>query len=73
VANIRTACGPDFLTIVPGIRPTAAEAADQKRIATPAEARRLGADVLVIGRPITAASAPGEAARDILASLGATP
>ena len=69
VANIRAACGPDFLTIVPGIRPPASEAADQKRIATPGEARRAGADILVIGRPITAASAPGQAARDILASL----
>lgn len=71
IANIRAACGPDFLTIVPGIRPPAAAAADQKRIATPNEASRAGADILVIGRPITAASAPGEAAREILASLEA--
>ncbi len=69
LAAVRTACGPDFLTVVPGLRPSDGEAGDQKRIATPAEARAAGADILVIGRPITGAADPARAARDILASL----
>lgn len=71
VAAIRAACGPEFLTVVPGIRPPAADTGDQKRIATPAAARAAGADILVIGRPITGAADPAGAARDILASLEA--
>ncbi len=51
--------------VVPGIRPTWAEAQDQKRIVTPTEAVRLGADLLVIGRPITAAADPAAAARRV--------
>ena len=69
LAAIRAACGPDFLTVVPGLRPSDAQAGDQKRIATPAEAWAAGADFLVIGRPITGAPDPARAARDILASL----
>lgn len=49
---IREACGSDFLIVTPGIRPTWAATGDQKRITTPAEAIRGGADFLVIGRPI---------------------
>lgn len=52
---IRETCGRDFKIITPGIRPAFAAVNDQKRIATPAEALRKGADYLVIGRPITAA------------------
>jgi orotidine-5'-phosphate decarboxylase len=68
VRQIRRACGRDFLIVVPGIRP--AERAskrkdDQARVATPGEAIRAGADYLVIGRPITAAPDPREAARAI--------
>ncbi len=62
--------GPDFKLIVPGIRPAGADIGDQKRVMTPAEARDLGADILVIGRPITAAEDPAAAARAIADDLG---
>lgn len=54
ITAIRLACGDDFLIVTPGIRPTWAAANDQKRIMTPGEAIKAGADKLVIGRPITA-------------------
>lgn len=69
IAAIREACGPDFKLVVPGLRPAGAEAGDQKRVMTPAEAKRAGADYLVIGRPITGASDPAAAARAIVESL----
>lgn len=56
--------------VVPGIRPPETDAGDQKRVMTPPEAAALGADYLVIGRPITAAKDPAAAASGILASLG---
>lgn len=59
---IRAACGPEFLVVTPGVRPTFASVDDQKRIMTPAEAMRSGADYLVIGRPIAKASDPALAA-----------
>ena len=59
---IRRACGAGFLIVVPGVRPASAAANDQSRVATPAEAIRAGADYLVIGRPITGAKDPREAA-----------
>jgi orotidine-5'-phosphate decarboxylase len=62
VAAIRKACGPKFLIVVPGVRPANAAINDQSRIATPAEAIRAGADYLVVGRPITAAGDPRQAA-----------
>ncbi len=65
IALIRKACGPDFLIVTPGIRPAGADLADQKRVTTPADAVRAGADILVVGRPITAASDPAKAARAI--------
>ena len=69
LAGVRAALGPDFLTVVPGIRPAETAANDQKRIATPASAIAAGADILVIGRAITGAADPAAAARAILASL----
>ena len=63
---IRETCGKDFKILTPGIRPAFAAANDQKRIATPAEALRKGADFLVIGRPITAAENRREAFLKIL-------
>lgn len=66
---IRAACGPDFLIVTPGIRPRQVAAHDQKRITTPAEAVALGASHLVVGRAITDAADPGQAARAILAEM----
>ena len=63
---IRETCGRDFKILTPGIRPAFAAVNDQKRIATPAEALRKGADYLVIGRPITAAENRREAFLKIL-------
>jgi orotidine-5'-phosphate decarboxylase len=71
IAAIRSACGPEFLLVVPGIRPAGSEAGDQKRIATPGAAARAGADLLVIGRPITGAPDPAAAARAIAAEIDA--
>ncbi|QJE74289.1 orotidine-5'-phosphate decarboxylase [Aerophototrophica crusticola] len=69
VAALRAALGPDFILMVPGIRPAWAAANDQKRIMTPAQAVAAGADHLVIGRPITADADPGAAARRIAEEL----
>ena len=65
IEMIRTACGPDFLIVTPGVRPTFSAADDQKRIMTPAEAVGAGADYLVIGRPIARAYDPAAAAEII--------
>jgi orotidine-5'-phosphate decarboxylase len=62
---IRRALGPKFLILVPGVRPATASLNDQSRVATPAEAIRAGADYIVVGRPITAAKNPRDAARAI--------
>jgi len=70
VAALRAQCGPDFLLVVPGIRPSWAAANDQKRVMTPAEAVAAGADYLVIGRPITQSPDPVAAARRIAAEIG---
>ncbi len=69
VEAIRAALGEDFLTIVPGIRPAGAAMNDQKRAATPEAAQAAGADILVIGRPITKAADPVAAAAAIRAAL----
>ena len=72
ISTIRSACGPEFLLVVPGIRPAGTAAGDQKRIATPGAAARAGADLLVIGRPITGAPDPAAAARAIAAEIDAS-
>lgn len=69
VTAIREKCGPDFLIVTPGVRPSWADTQDQKRITTPREAVELGSDYLVIGRPVTAAPDPVAAAQRIIAEL----
>jgi orotidine-5'-phosphate decarboxylase len=69
VAAVRAEVGPDITLITPGVRPAGSDADDQARVATPEEALQAGADLLVIGRPITAAADPGAAAAAIGASL----
>lgn len=71
IEAIRSACGPEFLLVVPGIRPAGSAAGDQKRIATPGAAARAGADLLVVGRPITGAPDPVAAAHAIAAEIDA--
>jgi len=69
VAAVRAEVGPDIVLITPGVRPAGAAAQDQARVATPEQALHDGADLLVIGRPITGASDPGAAAARIAATL----
>ncbi len=69
VAAVRAEVGPGILLITPGIRPAGVTSDDQARIATPVEALKAGADLLVIGRPITRAADPGAAASAIAMSL----
>lgn len=57
-ASVKEACGQDFMTVTPGIRFAGAGADDQVRITTPARARELGSDYIVVGRPVTAADDP---------------
>ncbi len=71
IARLRAACGPEFKLVVPGIRPAWAATGDQKRVMTPREAMALGADHLVIGRPITQAADPRAALDRILAEIAA--
>ena len=70
VREVREALGEELTLVVPGIRPSAAGANDHARVLTPAEALEKGADLLVVGRPITAASDPAGAARAILREMG---
>ena len=69
VVAIREACGPDFLIVVPGIRPATASVNDQSRVATPGDGIRAGASYLVVGRPITGAPDPRKAALEIAAEI----
>jgi orotidine-5'-phosphate decarboxylase len=69
VADVRSEVGEDIMLITPGVRPAGTDVNDQARVATPEEALRAGADLLVIGRPITGAADPGAAAAAIAASL----
>ena len=68
-ALIRQHCGPDFVQVVPGIRPAGADVQDQKRVMTPAAAAALGIHYVVVGRPITGADDPGRAAAAIREEL----
>jgi orotidine-5'-phosphate decarboxylase len=69
VAAVRAEVGPDITLITPGVRPAGSSVHDQARTATPEEALRAGANLLVIGRPITGAPDPGAAAAAIAAPL----
>jgi orotidine-5'-phosphate decarboxylase len=69
VVALRAEVGDDIDLITPGVRPAGSAMHDQARVATPEEALRAGADLLVIGRPITGAADPGAAASAIAASL----
>lgn len=69
VSAIKERCGLDFLTVTPGIRPRGSEAGDQSRTLTPGEAIQQGTDYIVVGRPITAAPSPREAAEQIIEEM----
>jgi orotidine-5'-phosphate decarboxylase len=69
VKTIKEELGKDFLVVTPGIRPKGGEAHDQKRVTTPKDAIKAGADYIVVGRPITEARDPAEAARMILKEM----
>lgn len=69
VEALRAAHGSRPVLVTPGIRPAEAAADDQRRVVTPEEARRLGADYLVIGRPITGAASPRQALEGIAAAI----
>ena len=60
-AKVHEACGEKFLTVTPGVRFADGDKGDQKRVMTPAEAKRIGSDYIVVGRPITAAADPAAA------------
>jgi orotidine-5'-phosphate decarboxylase len=70
---VRGACGPGFLAVVPGIRPAGSPASDQKRVATAAQALAAGADILVVGRPVTAAPDPDRALDELLSEIESVP
>ena len=61
--KVHGACGPAFLTVTPGVRFADGDKGDQKRVTTPARARELGSDFIVVGRPITKAEDPAAAYR----------
>lgn len=59
--KVHSVCGREFLTVTPGVRFADGDMGDQKRVMTPAEAKKIGSDYIVVGRPITAAENPVEA------------
>ncbi len=67
--DIRRACGGSFMLVTPGIRPAGQQTGDQKRVMTPGDAVRAGIDYIVVGRPITGADDPVEAARSVVAEM----
>jgi orotidine-5'-phosphate decarboxylase len=72
-AQLRAEVGPDVLLVTPGVRPAGSGDDDQARVATPERALADGADLLVIGRPITRSPDPAAAARDLAARLAGVP
>ena len=71
IEMIKKECGRDFLVVTPGVRPAASAAGDQKRVLTPGEAIRNGADYIVVGRPVTNAPDPLKAVQDIVKEIEA--
>ena len=69
VAAIRAIAPQGFLIVTPGVRPTGSASGDQKRVMTPGQARTVGADMVVVGRPLRDAAEPAEAARKIVDEL----
>jgi len=69
VASIRAACGRRFIIVSPGVRPQRAKRNDQRRVMTPEEAIRAGADYIVVGRPIMEAKDPMIAAQEIITEM----
>lgn len=67
--KVHTVCGREFLTVTPGVRFADGDVGDQKRVMTPAEAKRIGSDYIVVGRPITAAADPVAAYERCLAEF----
>ncbi len=70
--ELRRVLGTEFWIVTPGVRPSGTAKGDQERVVTPAEAIQAGADYIVVGRPITQAADPGDAARNIVAELVAS-
>ena len=70
-ARARAIVADRLALVIPGVRPSGAEVGDQKRVVTPGDAIRAGADYLVVGRPITGAADPAQAARDIIDEIAA--
>ncbi|CAM3573283.1 orotidine-5'-phosphate decarboxylase [Marinicrinis lubricantis] len=69
VQHIKQHCGPQFITVTPGIRPSGVAAGDQSRVMTPKQAMEAGTDFIVVGRPITGAERPREALEHILKEM----
>ena len=67
--KVHEACGRSFLTVTPGVRFADGDVGDQKRVATPAKAREIGSDYIVVGRPVTAAADPVAAYERCLAEF----
>ena len=68
-AKVNEACGAGFLTVTPGVRFAGGDTGDQKRVMTPQEAKKIGSDYIVVGRPITGAEDPVAAYRRCVAEF----
>jgi orotidine 5'-phosphate decarboxylase len=66
---VKQACGAEFLTVTPGVRFADGDMGDQVRVTTPAHAREIGSDFIVVGRPVTAAADPVAAYRRCVAEF----